>query len=130
MFTYDENAPETKREKIMPKKPILKTRPLPIQNFQNSIPKLAVKRLYKSLMLIDDHIMTDTVDCSEQDFDTKSVISVTSRSKSQSSFYNYQNMVCRQQNRKVSKPKEIQEPMIIRKEPQKLSLVEVTTFDS
>jgi hypothetical protein len=70
----------------------MKTRPLPIQ--KKSIPKLAVKRLCECLKLIDDNIINDNQ--SEGDYDTKSVISVTSRSKSQSSFYNYQNMVCRQ----------------------------------
>jgi hypothetical protein len=61
---------------------------------------------------------------------------VTSRSKSQSSFYNYQNMVCRHQNdcgkKKISrlKSREVCEPKIIRKAPKKLSLAEVTSFQS
>lgn len=83
VFEYDlgqDISPET--TKVLPKKPLLKTRRLPIYNFQKNIPKLAVKRLCECLKLIDDNIINDTVSFSEQDFDTKSVISVTSRSKS------------------------------------------------
>ena len=119
----------------MPPKPLMRKRTLPITNYENQIPKLAVKRLCECLKLIDDNIINETnQDCSEYD-DTKSVISGTSRSKSASSFYNYQNMVCRQKNqgvkRKISRPLEMQEPMIIRKQPcQNLNLAEVSTFES
>ena len=97
----------------MPPKPLMRKRTLPITRYENQIPKLAMKRLCECLKLIDDSIINDTLErdkeCSENDFDTKSVISGTSRSKSASSFYNYQNMVCRQQNkeRKKSKPLEV-----------------------
>ena len=110
MFDYD-NGSDTKRSKVMPPKPLMRKRTLPITRYENQIPKLAIKRLCECLKLIDDSIINDNQECSEHDFDTKSVISGTSRSKSASSFYNYQNMVCRQQNqeamRKKSRPLEI-----------------------
>ena len=107
MFDYDDKS-DTRRSKKMPPKPLMRKRTLPITKYETQIPKLAVKRLCECLKLIDDNIINDTnQDCSEYD-DTKSVISGTSRSKSASSFYNYQNMVCRQQNegvkRKISRP--------------------------
>lgn len=59
VFEYEQDiSPDTKREKVLPKKPLMKNRPLPIQ--KKSIPKLAVKRLCECLKLIDDHIINDT----------------------------------------------------------------------
>jgi hypothetical protein len=62
IFEYDlgqDISPEP--TKVLPKKPKMKTRLLPISNFHKCIPKLAVKRMCTALKLIDDHIFNDTV---------------------------------------------------------------------